>query len=151
MDREIRGDVERELFHCDGLKSAEIGVTVLDGVVRLTGTVERFEDKLAAIHAAQQVRSVAAVACELVVRSPDPLDRSDIDLARDAAHALALNTSVPQHRVRISVSNGWLRLEGTVDTKGQKDAAADAVSSSLAGARNMVNLIDVKPPAPPEN
>ena len=151
MDTEIRDAVERELSCCDRLTSAEIRVTVQDGVVTLSGIVNECEDELAALRAAERVAGVDAVASELAVRSRDPLERCDTELARDAAHALALNTSVPRHRVQIEVSRGWIRLKGTVDTESQKNAAADAVSSTLAGARGLVTLIDVKPLVPPLN
>lgn len=143
-DTQIRDNVEEELYFEPSFHSAEIGVGVQDGVVTLTGTVDTYAQKLAAVHSAERVALVKAVACEIEVRLPGPHFRTDAELARAAANALAWNSSVPENRIRVSVDNGWIALEGTVDWQYQRDGAATAVSD-LMGVRGVENLINVNP------
>ena len=143
-DTHIRDDVQRELFYTPDLNAARIGVSVEDGIVTLTGSVDTHHQKLAAVHAAERIANVRAVACELQIRLPGPHVLTDSGLARAVANILAWSKSVPPDRVRICVENGWVTLEGTLDWQYQKDAAAAAVAE-LADAKGVDNLISVNP------
>jgi len=54
------------------------------------------------------------------------------------------NTMVPNDRVTVTVNNGWLALNGTLDWQYQKDAAARAVRD-LTGVKGVTNSIIVQP------
>lgn len=150
QDLEIRTDVERELFYCCGPVAAAIGVAVQEGIITLTGTVDSYAQKLQAIHAAERIAQVRAVACELEVRLPGLHQRRDSDLARAAANVLSWNSLVPASRIRVSIENGWITLEGTVDWRYQKDAAVEAVAS-LMGVKGVDDRLRVNPALNPEN
>ncbi|HYL38251.1 MAG TPA: BON domain-containing protein [Bryobacteraceae bacterium] len=149
-DTHIRDDVQRELFYTPGLNAASIGVAVDDGVVTLTGTIGSYPQKLAALHAAERIAHVKAVACKIEVRLPGPQVRNDADLAHAAANVLDWNSSVPPDRIRIRVENGWITLEGTVDWQYQKNAAATAIVG-LTGVKGVANLVSVSPGMSAEN
>ena len=51
---------------------------------------------------------------------------------------------MPEERIKVSVSKGWITLEGEVDWQYQKDAAFEAVHH-LVGVQGVTNLITVKP------
>ena len=97
------------------VRSTEIGVGVKDGIVTLSGVVDSHASKRAAERAAGRVRGVKAVSSQLEVRPVGPAERTDGDIAWAAANALAWNALVPQGRVSVSVSRGWIVLEGAVD------------------------------------
>ncbi len=143
-DTQIREDIERELLDSPGVNAAAIGVSVKDGVVTLTGKVGSYSDQLEAIHAAERIRGVKAVACELSVDLLEPHERTDADIAQAASNVVAWNSVVPSGRIRIAVTSGWVRLEGTVDWQTQKHAAVSAVAH-LLGVRGVENLITVNP------
>jgi osmotically-inducible protein OsmY len=150
QDIQIRQDVELELLYDAGVNAATIGVAVNDGVVTLTGTVSSYAEKMAAVHAAERVQFVRAVACELNVDLPGPEEWTDADLARAVANVLAWNSSVPLGRIRVEVENGWITLEGTVDWQYQKSAAVAAVTF-LRGVRGINDLVNVNPLVSAEN
>ena len=76
---------------------------------------------------------------------PAPADqRTDEEIARAVANALASNTSIPPDRVKAQVSHGWVTLEGTVEWYYQKEAAERAVRY-LRGVKGVTNRIVVKP------
>jgi osmotically-inducible protein OsmY len=57
--------------------------------------------------------------------------------------ALRWNTIIPQEHVTVSVSDGWLTLNGTVDWQYQKEAAARLVRD-LTGVKGVTNNITIK-------
>jgi osmotically-inducible protein OsmY len=84
------------------------------------------------------------VANELEVGLSSADRRTDEEIARSVANALAWHASVPPERVKAQVSQGWVTLEGTVEWQFQKDAAERAVRP-LRGVKGITNNIMVKP------
>jgi osmotically-inducible protein OsmY len=143
-DLTIKEDVEAELRWEPSVNAAAIGVAVKEGIVTLTGRVATYAEKYAAARAAARVGGVKAVANELEVGLLPADRRSDEEIARSVANALAWNTSVPPERVKAQVSQDWVTLEGTVEWQFQKEAAERAVRP-LRGVKGITNNIVVKP------
>jgi len=143
-DLSLKEDVEDELQWEPSLNAAEIGVAVKDGIVTLTGRVSSLTQKYAAARAAARVAGVKAVANELEVGPPPADRRTDEEIARSVANALAWNTSVPPDRIKAQVSQGWVTLEGTVDWYYQREAAGRAIRY-LRGVKGVTNNIVVMP------
>jgi osmotically-inducible protein OsmY len=143
-DLSIKEDVEDELQWEPSINAAEIGVAVKEGIVTLTGRVPSLTQKYAAARAAARVAGVKAVANELEVGLLPADRRTDEEIARSVANALAWNTSVPPDRIKAQVSQGWVALEGTVDWYYQREAAERAVRY-LRGVKGVTNNIVVKP------
>ena len=147
-DATLQQDVLQELKWDPSVDATNIGVAVKDGVVTLTGYVNSYGDKWAAEKAAKRVFGVQAVVNRIEVKLPGSSERTDEDVAHDAVAALRNNVSVPDDRIKVTVSDGWVTLEGEVDWQYQKSAAEDAVRY-LRGVKGVVNLITVKPVASP--
>ena len=84
---------------------------------------------------------------QLEVRPVEPAERTDADIAWAAANVLAWNALVPHERISVSVTRGWIVLEGAVERRFQKSAAEDAVAD-LKGVVGVTNLIEVQPAVP---
>jgi len=136
--------VESELNFEPSINAAEIGVAVKGGIVTLNGRVPSYWEKIAAERAAARVSGVKAVANELEVRLPGSSERTDEDIARAAVDTLRWTVLVPQDKIKVKVSKGWVTLEGSVDWQYQKSAAEKAVRK-LVGVVGVSNLIEVKP------
>jgi osmotically-inducible protein OsmY len=143
-DLELKKSVESELNFEPSINAAEIGVAVKNGVVTLSGRVPSYWEKVSAERAAARVSGVKAVANELEVRLPGSSERTDEDIAQAAVDMLRWSVLVPQDRIKVKVSKGWITLEGTVDWQYQKSAAEKAVRK-LYGVLGVSNLIEVKP------
>lgn len=143
-DLELRRDIIDELDWEPSLDAAEIGVTAHEGIVTLTGAAKSYTEKLVAERAVRRVRGVKAIANDITVRLPGGTERVDADIAAAAVDALRWKGSIPQGRVNVSVSKGWITLEGEVDWQYQRDAAFEAVHH-LVGVKGVSNLITVKP------
>ena len=109
------------------MDAAHIGVSVKDGVVTLSGHVSSYAEKYAAEKAAKRVHGVKAVANELDVKLPGSSQRTDEDIAAEAVSALKWNLLVPADKIKVTVSKGWVTLEGEVKWQFQKNAAELAV------------------------
>jgi VCBS repeat-containing protein len=143
-DLQLQHDVQDELEWEPSVDAAQIGVTANDGVVTLTGHVPGFAQKAAAECAAKRVLGVKAVANDIVVRLPGSSLRDDDDIAAAAVSSLWWDATVPNDRVRVTVRDGWVNLEGEVDWHYQREAAERAVRS-LTGVKGVTNQITVTP------
>jgi osmotically-inducible protein OsmY len=139
---QLQSDVRAELAWDPQLEDKDIHVIATDNVITLTGSVPSFANKWAAERAAERVFGVKAVANDLAVAVPIPFQRSDTDIAYAIVNALAWDVQVPDTKIKCAVSNGWVTLEGEVDWRYQRDAAARAVRF-LAGVRGVTNNIAV--------
>jgi osmotically-inducible protein OsmY len=125
------------------LHAAEIGVTVKDGVVTLTGSVDSYSKKTEAETAAQCVAGVNAVIEHIKVEFSGNGKKSDSDIATEVLNAFKFNWEIPKDDVKVKVENGWVTLEGTVDWNYQKEAAKKAILN-LAGLMGISNSITIK-------
>jgi osmotically-inducible protein OsmY len=147
-DEQIQRDVLSELKWDARVQPNEIGVAVKDGIVTLMGSVDSLVKKWAAEEAALRVRGVRGVANEIEVKLPISAERTDSDIATAALNALKWDALIPEDRVKVSVSKGWVTLEGEVDWNYQRHDAEWAVPR-LTRVRGVTNLIKVKPQATP--
>jgi len=145
-DEQIKRDVLAELKWDARLLANEIGVIVKDGVVTLTGWVDSYIKKLSAEEAAHHVSGVKAVANDIEVKLAT--ERTDADVAEAALRALKWDALVPHDKLTVTVSNGWITLEGEVEWQYQKEDAMRAVRR-LSGVTGVTNLITVKPRVSP--
>ena len=142
QDIELRKDVVDELEWDPSIDAATIGVAIENGIIALTGHVGSYADKTNAERIVKRVHGVQGVANDIEVKLPTSFERDDVDIARSAVNALEWNVSVPKDRVKVTVTTGWVTLDGSVDWYYQKRAAEDAVFL-LAGVRGVSNNINV--------
>lgn len=143
QDIDLRKDVLDELEWDPSIDARTIGVAIESGIIALTGHVGSYADKTNAEKIVKRVFGVEGVANDLEVKPPTSLERDDVDIARSAVNALEWNASVPKNRIKLSVSKGWVTLEGDVDWYYQKRAAEDAVGI-LAAVRGVIDKVTVK-------
>ena len=147
-DEDIQKDVLAELAWDARVKPNEIGVSVKNGIVTLTGWVDAYTKKWAAEEAAHRVRGVKAVANDIEVRLPTSSERTDADIAAAAVRALEWDAALSTEKIDITVSKGWVTLKGEVEWQYQKEDA-ERVVRRLTGVRGVTNLVTVKPKLTP--
>ena len=143
-DEQIQRDVFAELKWDARVLPNEIGVAVKNGIVTLTGWVDSYAKRWAAEDAAHRVRGVAAVVNDIEVKLPSAVERTDPDIAAAAIHALKWDAFIPIEKIKVTVSKGWVMLEGEVEWQYQK-VDAERVVRRLTGVKGVTNLIVVKP------
>jgi osmotically-inducible protein OsmY len=145
-DKELLEAVQKELDWEPQITSTDISAAAEEAVITLTGFVHSYAEKLAAENAAKRIYGVKGVANDIEVKPG--LERSDPEIARDAVQALNSAFTVPADRIKVTVKNGWITLEGRVEWQYQKNAAYNAVKD-LGGAKGVTNQIQVKPTISP--
>jgi osmotically-inducible protein OsmY len=145
-DEELQRDVLAELKWDAQIQPNEIGVSVKDGVVTLTGWVDSYLKKWSAEEAAHKVTGIKAVANDIEIKLAT--ERTDPDIAEAAVHALEWDAGVPSDKVKATVSKGWVTLKGEVEWQYQKQDAEQVVRR-LSGVKGVTNLITVKPRVTP--
>ena len=147
-DSEIERDVKEELMWDPDLDATDIGVSVKNGVVTLTGFVKSYSDKYEAEAAAKRVAGVVAIANDIEVRMPSVDERPDPEIARDAVAAIKSQLPISSEKIKVVVKNGWITLEGEVEWQYQRTTAENAVRR-IKGVKGVSNVIQIKPHAEP--
>jgi osmotically-inducible protein OsmY len=147
-DEAIRAGVFAELDWEPRIASHDIAIAVDHGVVTLTGKVSTYLEKDAAEGAVKRVYGVRGVANDIRVVPDSP--PSDSEIARAAVSALERRLLIPSDKITVTVSSGWITLEGKVRWQFQKRWAESAVKK-LKGVTGISNHIEVAPDVSPSD
>ena len=126
-EKDLHREVLQELEWEPSVNPAHIGVSVKESIVTLSGHVSSYWEKYSAEKAVKRVSGVKAVVNELEVRLPGSSQRTDEDVARTVLKALEDSIAVPHEKIRVTISKGWVTLEGEVEWQYQKVAAESAI------------------------
>lgn len=143
-DALLKENVMAELLFEPSLDAANVGATVKNGIVTLSGSVSNFPEKWAAERAVKRVFGVEGVAEELTVDFMSSARHSDEDIAAAARRALEWSATVPEKSVQIRVEKGWVTLEGVVEWQFQRQDAHNVVAH-LLGVKGVSNMITLRP------
>ncbi len=143
-DSKIQKDVMDELKWEPLLNPSEIGVSVKNGIVTLSGEVDSYVKKIAAESATKRVLGVKAVAEDIQVILSPSLKKTDADIAAAVLNALKWNSLVQEDKIKIKVEDGIVKLEGEVEWEFQRKNIKRSIEF-LSGVRMVINLITVKP------
>jgi osmotically-inducible protein OsmY len=142
-NKTLRDNILAELDWDPSINATEIGVTVDEGIVTLTGHVQTYPERQTAERIVKQVKGVRAVAQEIEVRPRFTKAWADDEIAKRAANILDWDVTVPDNAIKVAVRNGSVTLSGEVEWNYQKTAAEDAIRK-LAGVVGVTNLITIK-------
>jgi osmotically-inducible protein OsmY len=143
-DKQLQQDVMDDLRWDPSVDASKIGVSVVNAVVLLNGAVPSFYQKQNAERIVKRVAGVRAVANDIEVRLPNSTERTDTDIAQATLNALKWDTSIPDEKVQVSVTKGWVTLEGAVDWNYQRESS-EKVVEKLVGVKGVTNHITVAP------
>jgi osmotically-inducible protein OsmY len=149
-DADIQQDVLEEMSWEQHINVSDIGVSVKEGVVTLTGLVDDYLMRLAAQNAALRVKGVHAVANDIEVRLHTSAERTDSDLALAALYALKWDAAIQTDRLDVTVSHGYVTLKGEVEWPYQLEAAERAIRR-LAGIKGVTNWVTLAVHATPSD
>ena len=143
-NEELQKDVQNAIKWEPLLNAAEIGVTVKDGVVTLTGTVNSFAKKAEAEDAAKSVAGVNAVVEKIELKfGADWTKRDDNEIANEVLNAIKWHWDIPNDKIKVKVEKGRVTLDGELHWNFQREAAKDAVKN-LLGVTGVSNNITIK-------
>ena len=143
-DNQIQKDVMDELKWEPYLNASDIGVSVKNGIVTLSGQVDTYSKKIAAEKAPKRVAGVKAVAEDIQVGVSPVYSKTDTEIAQAVLNALKWHSAVQEEKIKIKVENGNVTLEGEVEWEYQRNNVRTAIEN-ITGVRSVYNLITVKP------
>jgi osmotically-inducible protein OsmY len=141
-NEDLQRDVQNAIKWEPLLHAAEIGVTAINGVVTLTGTVDSYAKKYEAEEAAKKVSGLKALVEKIEIKFSSTWKKNDTELANEILNALKWNWEIPSENIVVKVENGWVRLDGEVRWNYQREAAKKAVKelSGVLGVTNDIKL-----------
>lgn len=143
-DSELRQDILDELEFEPSIDANDIGVTVEDGIVTLTGHVPYYSQKMAVERLVSGLKGVRGIAEEIEVRYPGGASgMADDEVAARVVNRLKWSTLIPDGKVQVKVQKGWVTLSGKLDWNYQKVGAADAIHDikGVVGISNEIELV----------
>lgn len=141
---QIQKDVYDELKWDPRINETEVGVSVLEGVVTLSGFVPLYAEKIAAQEAAKRVAGVIAVVDDIKVKALSAFKKDDQDIAKAALSALEWHVWIPHNNIKLVVDDGWITLSGELEWDYQRRAVESSVRY-LSGVKGIINNISLKP------
>lgn len=142
-DLKLQRAVADALATAVGDDAARIGVSIAHGVATLHGTTHDEGKRLRALYAAENVAGVRAVIDATQLRSAEQA-MFDAELADQASSALRAEPALAANSVKVRVENGWLTMDGWVNSEEERQAARRALRH-LFGIRGLSNLVRVAP------
>jgi len=145
-DLEIQQDVMNQLKWNPFLKASEIGVSIKNGIVTLSGQVDSYAQKIEAEHTVRKVAGVKAIAEDIEIGVSPSYRKSDTEIAASVLNALKWHSAVPEDKLEVKVEDGIVTLGGEVEWEYQRNSARNSVVN-LVGVRSVINNIAIKPKA----
>ncbi len=143
-NEELQKDVQNAIKWEPLLHAAEIGVSVKDGIVTLSGIVDNYTKKTEVENAAKNVAEVKVVVENIEVKFHTTwAKKDDNDIATEIMNAFKWNWEIPEDKLKVRVEKGWVTLDGSVHWNYQRDAATRAINK-LLGVTGISNNITIK-------
>ncbi|MBD3271946.1 MAG: BON domain-containing protein [Elusimicrobia bacterium] len=139
-DKDIRTALILAFSYDPYVDSGDITVSVADGVVRLSGTVEHRRSKHAAVKNAYNTLGVTRVTDEIAVRPPDLY--TDTQITDTVTMLIRLDAILERFDLVVWSRNNNVYLNGTVDTFYEKKRA-EQIADGVRGVVDVTNHINV--------
>ena len=144
-DQQIKKDIVDNLFWNNSVDASDIKVEVTNGTAILSGTVTNYAAKIQAVSETWDVDGVVNIENKIDVKYPNEIEKlMDSDIEQRAMNILAWNPDLESSNIDLSVANGIVSLNGSVDTFWKK-VKAEALVGELKGVILVVNHLAVIP------
>ncbi|KXI28078.1 BON domain-containing protein [Paraglaciecola hydrolytica] len=147
-DAWIDGKAETTLLFNEHLSSFDINTDVKDGVVMLTGKVEREVDKALATELIMSLDGVTDVNNELTVVNQNEEDSEIMDDLKDSKVETVVKTrllfesEVSGLDIEVEANKGTVTLTGKVDSEAERDLAI-AIAKRTNDVKNVIDKLQI--------
>lgn len=144
-DEQIKKDVVDQVYWDGRVDASKVNVDVRDGVVDLKGKVPDYSAFHAAEEDAWSIPKVIGVNNLLVVEYPGRVNiPSDEEIKKNINNMLLLNSYIDEANIDVSVQEGIVKLEGTVDSLWKK-IRVEEIAYDMRGVLEVTNELAVVP------
>ncbi len=144
----IANRVKEALKEDKNLRSYDLNVRCVDGVVTIQGVVDVLAEKSHAAKVAEGVEGVRAVENRLTVCSDGAIKDSDVMF--EISEEINANDRLDLKRIEVDVKDGVAMLRGSVDSLADKREFEETVSKAR-GVKDIVSDIRVSPGDDPDD
>jgi osmotically-inducible protein OsmY len=145
QEEKIKRDVVDQLYWDQRVDSSDIKVSADNNAITLSGIVSSYTEKKQAETDAWSIEGVSELNNEIKVEYPSSLKiPTDEEIKKNVETSLLLNLEHDSSEINISVRNGIITLEGTVDSFWKKNKAEDVISD-LRGVIDIINKLTIIP------
>ena len=142
-DEGIAKDVVDSLYWDSRVDASKVSVRVDDGIVTLSGTLPTYSSREAVLEDTWVITGVRDVVNQLKVEYRVEV-LSDSEIQSNIEDTFTSDDNLYPFNINVSVVEGWVTLEGTVDAFWKKVKAED-LSSGRRGVVGLTNKIAVVP------
>lgn len=150
MDKWLKDNVLQELEFDSAVNANLIGVAVEDGAVSLTGTINDYSQRYAAVKAVKRIAGVKSIADDINVVLSPAHRQDDSEIAKHISHVFTYNISIPEDAIKANITRGHVTLTGIAESEKQRRNIEKQVSH-VAGVTAIENLIELQPKLVPED
>lgn len=142
-DSKLLKDLSEAIMRDPYLGNFRLKLSVLDGKVTLSGSVESLFDKRRAEDVVSRVKGVVAVENNLKADYEGATARSDQEIKKEIEERLYWNSSVDSESIKVTVEDGVATLMGIVDSVDESRKAEEL--ALYGGAKSVINNLKVMP------
>jgi len=144
-DENIKKDVVDQLYWDNRVNAADVKVEVFDGIVTLSGTVTTTNARYSAASDSWMIAGVTNVENNLqVIYETDKKTPTDPEIKSQAENTLLWNEDIDSTGVEVSINQGVVTLNGTVDSYWKKWLAERIVYRNF-GVLSVENHLTIVP------
>jgi osmotically-inducible protein OsmY len=145
-DNNLRAEIMNKALNKSKFKNVQ--VTVQNGIVKLTGTVDVFDTKEDADKRVHRIKGVKAVDNEIEVAGPEiPDGQLQQKLVKAIQYDRVGYGTTPFNAISVNVQGGVVTLSGHAYGPVDADSAV-AVAANTKGVKDVINEIQVDPVSP---
>lgn len=127
----------------DTIDESQIDVSVKDGIATLKGCVSSYLEKVMAEIETKMVPEITSVINEIEVSIREEM-QSDQDVREAMYCLLDANSEIDSNDVKVTINNGNLILEGTVDSYWKRDKI-QKMATHTSGVISVTNNVSIIP------
>lgn len=138
-DIEIQKNVMEELKSIPLINANEIGISVKDGVVTLSGIVDSYPKKIAIERSLKKLNGVKAIAEDIKVNLTEKHQKTDSEIAHIVMSVIEWSSN-PIKDLKIFVEDSCVTIEGSVDWDFQRKSVTKIIGN-IVGVKEIINNI----------
>lgn len=142
--KELEKTVRDRLAWDDRIDETQIDVSIYEGIATLKGCVSTYPEKVLAEIETQMVPEIISVVNNIEVKFPDSYEMPSDQEVKEAMFCLLdANSEIDSDDVVVSINNGNVVLEGTVNSFWKSDKILEMIShiNGVISVSNKISII----------
>ena len=141
---ELQKDVKFAIKRDPLIYGNEIDVRAKNGIVILSGVVEKYSNKIDLARTVNKVEGVKSIVEDFIIAPGNSINPNDKNISSKILNTWENHWEVPSDNIRLKVDKGRVVLEGDVAWEFQVGATEEAIKY-ISGIKSVTNFVQYKP------